>query len=281
MDGIRSRYVMVDGIRTHYLEAGDGSETVVLLHAGGFGEDAELSWEPNIEPLAARYRVLAPDWLGFGGTDKLRDFVSGSQRMVKHMTRFLEIMCVDQAHFGGVSMGGTMLLRILGAQTPGWRPLSAFVASGGGFVPMNDARQVLLDYDQSFEAMRACIRVGWADPKWAADDAFVKRRWESSLRPGAWEFSASARFKGPSSSIPPSEFGQNDETKYENIEVPVLYTAGAQDPLRERGYADEIAERTPQGTAKVFDGCGHMVNFDADPEWNTVVLDFLDGLPRP
>jgi hypothetical protein len=29
--------------------------------------------------------VIAPDWLGFGGTDKLRDFVAGSDRMIRHM----------------------------------------------------------------------------------------------------------------------------------------------------------------------------------------------------
>ena len=36
MTDIRSRFVDVDGIRTHYLEAGEGP-TVVLLHSGEFG----------------------------------------------------------------------------------------------------------------------------------------------------------------------------------------------------------------------------------------------------
>jgi pimeloyl-ACP methyl ester carboxylesterase len=45
----------------------------VLLHFGEFGGSAELCWEFNIGPLAGDFRVIAPDWLGFGGTDKLRD----------------------------------------------------------------------------------------------------------------------------------------------------------------------------------------------------------------
>jgi len=57
---IHSRYVSVDGIRTHYLEAGDG-RPVVLLHSGEFGGCAEISWEFVLPKLAERYHVLAPD----------------------------------------------------------------------------------------------------------------------------------------------------------------------------------------------------------------------------
>ena len=61
----RGRYVEVDGMRTHYLEAGDGP-AVVLFHSGEFGGGAETSWEYLIPALARHFRVIAPDWLGFG-----------------------------------------------------------------------------------------------------------------------------------------------------------------------------------------------------------------------
>ena len=72
----RSCFVEVDGIRTHYLEAG-GGDPVVLLHSGEFGGCAELSWEYMIPHLAPHFRVIAPDWLGFGGTAKIHDFEAG------------------------------------------------------------------------------------------------------------------------------------------------------------------------------------------------------------
>jgi pimeloyl-ACP methyl ester carboxylesterase len=68
---VRKRFIEVDGIRTHYLEAGEG-RPVVLLHSGEFGGCAELRWEFTLPKLAELYRVIAPDWLGFGETDKLR-----------------------------------------------------------------------------------------------------------------------------------------------------------------------------------------------------------------
>ena len=49
--GLNSRYINVDGIRTHYFEAGKGP-TVVFLHSGEFGGCAELSWEFNLPSFA-------------------------------------------------------------------------------------------------------------------------------------------------------------------------------------------------------------------------------------
>ncbi|GAA4536904.1 hypothetical protein GCM10023175_04460 [Pseudonocardia xishanensis] len=66
----KSRYLRIDGIRTHYLECGDGPP-LVLLHDGSYGSSAELSWYQNLEAFADEHRVIAPDWLGFGESDKL------------------------------------------------------------------------------------------------------------------------------------------------------------------------------------------------------------------
>ncbi len=66
---VRSRYLDVGGIRTHYLDAGDGP-AVVLLHSGEFGGSAELCWEFNIGPLAGDFRVIAPDWRGTCSTSR-------------------------------------------------------------------------------------------------------------------------------------------------------------------------------------------------------------------
>ncbi|MDT5245571.1 MAG: hypothetical protein QOD36_2947, partial [Mycobacterium sp.] len=64
MTDVKRRTVLVDGLVTSYLEAGQG-DPVVLLHGGEFGVSAELGWENNITGLAVHFRVLAPDMLGF------------------------------------------------------------------------------------------------------------------------------------------------------------------------------------------------------------------------
>ncbi len=267
-----SRYVMVDGIRTHYLDAGDGP-TIVLLHAGGFGENAHLSWRRNIGALADGNRVVAPDWLGFGRTDKLRDFVDGNGRMVTHLARFFEVMCIDEADVMGLSMGGTFLVRIAASERPVLPLRTAVLVSGGGFSPDNEARRILQGYDGTFEGMRRQLRVIFADDTLADDDDLVAEYHEASLEPGAWEFAASARLRSPAAPER-SDFGNVDSTPYDLVSVPTLVTAGAHDPLREPGYAEELAARIDGAESAVFDA-GHCPNVERPEEWNRVVLDFL------
>ncbi|MCL6592529.1 MAG: alpha/beta hydrolase [Alicyclobacillus sp.] len=269
---IQSKFVVVDGIRTHYLEAGTGP-TVVLLHSGEFGGCAEISWEFNIEALAAHFHVIAPDWLGFGRTDKIYDFAGGRKRVIQHMKRFLEVMAIEEADFIGNSMGGSNLARVA-AEQPDLFPIRKMViASGGGYAPFNEHRQALLEYDCTMEGMRRLLRAMMYHPKWAEDDKYVRRRYELSLLPGAWECTAAARFKSPA--VPPrTHFGQPDQTPYENIRVPTLLVAGANDKLREPGYY-EYGKRIPGARIVVLEECGHCPNIEKAEEFNRLVIEFL------
>jgi haloalkane dehalogenase len=59
-------YVAVDGLRMHYLDEGDG-EPVLLLH----GEPTwSFLYRRVIPPLTSVARVVAPDYIGFGRSDK-------------------------------------------------------------------------------------------------------------------------------------------------------------------------------------------------------------------
>ncbi|MFI5613381.1 alpha/beta fold hydrolase [Amycolatopsis sp. NPDC051903] len=272
------RFVDVGGIRTHYLEAGDGPRVLVLLHSGEFGASAELCWEHNIGALAEHFRVVAPDWLGFGETDKIHDFVSKSDRMVRHLAAFLRTLAIDEAYFAGASMGATRLVQEAAREEPRL-PIAAMVlVSGGGFVPDNEDRRALLAYDGTTEGMRRILRACLADEKWAADDEYVARRVASSLVPGAWEAAAAARLKAPN--IPPrSDFGQSDPTPYERVKVPTLALAGAKDRLREPGYHRAL-ERIPGSRVVVFDDAGHLLNIERADEFTELTVDFLRDLEQ-
>ncbi|WP_158703311.1 alpha/beta fold hydrolase [Pseudonocardia dioxanivorans] len=270
------RYADVGGIRTHYLEAGDGPRTVVMLHSGEFGASAELCWEYNIAAFAEHFRVVAPDWLGFGLTDKLHDFVSKSDRMVRHMAAFLAQLAITDAYFVGASMGATRLVQEAAQPAPRL-PLAAMVlVSGGGFVPDNAHRRALLGYDGTAEGMRNILRASLHDSEWADDDAYVARRVASSLEPGAWEAASAARLKAPN--VPArADFGQADTTPYGNVAVPTLAAVGAKDLLREPGYHHAL-ERIPGSRIVMFDDAGHLLNIERAAQFNAVAIDFLTEL---
>ena len=63
---IDSRFADVNGVRMHYLIAGQG-DAVILLH--GYAENCHM-WKPLIAELAKTHTVIAPDLRGFGQSSK-------------------------------------------------------------------------------------------------------------------------------------------------------------------------------------------------------------------
>jgi haloalkane dehalogenase len=62
-------YAEIDGMRMHYLDEGKG-DPILLLH----GEpDWSYLYRKMIPPLATAFRVVAPDYFGFGRSDKPTD----------------------------------------------------------------------------------------------------------------------------------------------------------------------------------------------------------------
>lgn len=274
----QGRFLLVDGIRTHYLEAGAEHRgrrpSVLLLHSAEYGGAAEFSWEFNIDALARRYHVLAPDHLGFGLTDKIFDFNGQFDRRIAHIRRFLELTGVGPVHVIGSSMSGGMTLAVAARKEPDWPIASVVSCSGGGEAPNNEARKIINTYDGTREHMRRILQVIFADPKWPHDEAYLDRRWEMAQVPGAWEATSAARFKAPF-----REAGgrrERDNIDYRSIRVPVLIMAGKLDGLRKPGYTDDFVPLIPNASLHVFDRAGHMGNIECAGEFNERVLAFLD-----
>lgn len=266
----RSAFVDVDGIRTHYLEAGHGS-SLVLLHSGEFGGCSELSWERNIDALAEHYHVIAPDWVGFGQTDKLFSFDDMWSFRIRHITRFLEVIGIDSAHFIGNSMGGTMLLAVAAQPEPVWPIRRLIAVAGGGAVPANAAREILNSYDGTREHMRRIIATMFMDEAIRNDEHYLDRRQESARVAGAWECTAAARFKAPwatGSSMPAKpDYGQ--------ISCPVLLVTGEKDPLRAPGFGQALQAEIPGAALHVMRDAGHCPHIERPAEFNEVALRFL------
>ena len=63
-------YSQIGDTRMHYLDEGAGDETILCLH----GEPTwSYLYRKMIPPLAAGHRVVAPDMVGFGKSDKYRN----------------------------------------------------------------------------------------------------------------------------------------------------------------------------------------------------------------
>lgn len=271
---MQRKTLSVDGLTTSYLEAGEG-EPVVLLHGGEFGAGAELGWERNIAALSARHRVLAPDQLGFGRSAKVIDFVDGRGMRIRHVARFCELLDVDSAHFVGNSMGAINLLTDATSDTPLLPIRSLAILCGGGEIQQNQHFEALQNYDATLPAMRRIVEALFFDPGYPDDDDYVRRRYESSTAPGAWEAIAAARFRRPGAT--PSATPSSARA-YERIGVPTLVVEGEGDKLLPAGWAAEIAERIDGARSVVVDKAGHCPQIEQASVVNQLLLDFLGAV---
>src|SRR5256886_15844271 len=160
---------MVSGQAIHYLDMGSG-RVVVLLH--GLGSRKE-DWLSVLEPMAQKYRLLVPDQIGFGRSDKpLLDY--SIQTYVDFLNEFLRQLKVEKANLVGESLGGW----IAGLYV-------AEIGGGAHLIPVE--KLVLVDaaglkQDQaipdlnpsSLAAMRGVMEAVFYDTSWLNEDALRK-----------------------------------------------------------------------------------------------------------
>ena len=270
------RTVVVDGVRTSYLEAGEGPP-LLLLHGGEFGGNAEVCWERVVPGLAQRHRVIAPDLLGFGETDKLVDFVDGRGRRIAHLGSFCRLLDLHDVVVAGNSMGGMLALFDAARERPVLPAAGIVSLAGGGRLESSEHTDALFDYDGSVEGMRRIVRALFAGPEWPADTAYVERRHASSIAPGAWEAVAAARFRRPKpdDEVPPAPRPGID---YTAITVPTLLVAGAEDKLKPPEWADEVCALIPGSRQEVVPGAGHCPQIEAVDATLPILLEFAAAL---
>ncbi|MCA1581647.1 MAG: alpha/beta hydrolase [Acidobacteria bacterium] len=102
---MRERWVQSRGVRLFAVEDGTGP-AIVMLHGGMATHQAAL---PLIAPLAARYRVIAPDLRGSGKSRSGEALTF--DRLADDVEALLDDLRVDRAVVGGVSGGSGVALR--------------------------------------------------------------------------------------------------------------------------------------------------------------------------
>jgi pimeloyl-ACP methyl ester carboxylesterase len=125
--------------------------------------------------------------------------------------------------------------------------------------------------------MRRIVEALFHDPSYPADDAYVQRRYESSIAPGAWEALAAARFRRPGLEPPPLP---SSARPYERIAVPTLVVEGECDKLLPSGWAAEIAGQISGGRSCVVPKAGHCPQIEQPSVVDHVVVDFLSEVQR-
>jgi 2-hydroxymuconate-semialdehyde hydrolase len=266
-------FVDVDGVRTHYHDRGSGP-AILLLHGSGPGVSAWANWRQVMPALEDRFRVIAPDQIGFGDTDPAPDGVYGRVAWTRHAIALMDTLEIDRFSVIGNSMGGAIALSIAAEETDRVERV-VVMGTTGAKMDLPAGLDRVWGYTPSEDGMRELMEM-FAFDRDVVTDSLVTARYEQSLEPRARE-AYEAMFPAPRQRwIDDLALPEEDLRR---IERPVLMIHGRDDrviPLAETTL--RLLEILPDVEAHIFGACGHWVQVEKIAEFNTVVRGFL-GTP--
>ena len=261
-----------NGIRTNYLEAGSGEETVVLIHGSGPGVTSYANWRLVIPALAENFRVVAPDMVGFGFSDRPEGVKYSLDTWADQTVGLMDTLGIEKAHLVGNSFGGAIALRIA---TKHPERVGKLVLMGSMGVPfeITEGLDTVWGYEASVENMRKVLDYFTYD-KSAIDDELARSRYEGSIQPGFQE-AFSSMFPAPRQRWVEAMTIPDEELK--KLPHPALMVHGREDqviPVSNSYYLEGILEN---GDLAVWSKCGHWSMIERNADFNRQVRDFILG----
>jgi len=261
--------VIAAGLKTNYLEAGQG-DPVILIHGSGPGVTAYANWRFTIEPLAQKYRVLAPDIAGFGYTERKSDQQYSLDFWVKHLTEWMDAVGVKKARFIGNSFGGSLTLAIA-SRYP--ERVESFVLMGAAGVEfeLTPELDAIWGYEPSIENMRKIVMSFAYDTSMMTDD-LVRSRYEASVRPGYHE-SFSKMFEVPRQRHIKALATPDDQIR--KIPHRAMVVHGRDDKIVPPTNSTKLHSLLKNSDLHMFSNCGHWTQIERKNDFNKLVLDFF------
>jgi pimeloyl-ACP methyl ester carboxylesterase len=264
MTAVREEFVTLSHGRTRYLAAGTG-QPVILLHGVGYTSGGD-SWFLNIEPLAARLRVIAPDFVGWGLGDRL-DREYSFAYLTDFVREFQDALGIERSHIVGHSMGG-WIASLLAYESPNRVDRLVLVASGG------TSTRTLHSMTEFSPPTRAEIRQQLEARIHAPVnlDELADRDMRKTEVPGALD---SYRLILRHMNDPVNRARYNTLRRLPHITAPTLLVWGRDDQVNALAMGEETHRLVPDSRLAVLDSCGHSPPTERPEEFNRLILDFL------
>ncbi|MBX9936021.1 MAG: alpha/beta fold hydrolase [Burkholderiaceae bacterium] len=261
--------VMAAGIRTNVHDVGSG-HPVLLIHGSGPGVSAWANWRLVMPELAQQARVIAPDMVGFGFTDRPEGQQYDMDAWVAQAVGVLDALGIAKTDLVGNSFGGALALALTIRHPERVRRLVLMGSVGVPF-PITKGLDDVWGYEPSLENMRRIMDV-FAYDRNLVNDELARLRYEASIRPGFQE-SFSAMFPAPRQRWVDAMCSA--EADIRALPHQVLIVHGRDDQVIPLSTSLTLSQWIARSQLHVFGQCGHWTQIEHSARFARLVRDFL------
>ena len=263
------RTIDVNGIKTNLHDIGTG-QPVMLIHGSGPGVTAWANWRLVMPELSKNYRVIAPDMLGFGFTERPTNTQCNVERWVNHAIGILDALDIEQCDLVGNSFGGGIALALAIRHPKRVRRLILMGSVGVPFT-LTPGLDAVWGYSPSLTTMKGLLDI-FAYDRSLVTDELAELRYEASIRPGFHE-AFSTMFPAPRQRW--VDALASKEADIRAIQHETLIMHGREDQVIPLHTSQKLFEWIPKSQLHLFGQCGHWTQIEHAARFSTLVSDFL------
>ncbi|HKY01691.1 MAG TPA: alpha/beta hydrolase [Burkholderiales bacterium] len=264
----RGRFIDVDQVRLHYLEKGEGSPTILLLHGNG-AMAADFLGSGLLGALAAHHRVIALDRPGFGYSERPRGMKWDATEQARLIASAIQHLAIQQVVVVGHS-AGTQCAMALALHAP--HLVHSLVLIGGYYYPSPRPNTLLRNMPgwpvigdvmrYTTSAIAARLMLGKFIKRMFSPQQVPQRFADQMprdlmLRPGQLGASGeeSMRMNTEAASL---------SQRYSELSLPITILAGDEDgAINTAQQSAKLHEALPHSKLKIVERAGHMLHYAA------------------
>lgn len=264
-----ARSVVAAGIRTNYHDLGSG-HPVLMIHGSGPGVSAWANWRLVMPALAERARVVAPDMVGFGFSERPAGQRYELDAWAAQAVGLLDALDIERTDLVGNSFGGALALAIAIRHPQRVRRLVLMGSVGVPF-EITPGLDAVWGYTPSLDNMRRLLDL-FAYDRTLANDELARQRYEASIRPGFQE-SFAEMFPAPRQRWVDAMVSREADIRALPHETLVIH--GRDDKVIPPANSLALADWIPRAQLHVYGRCGHWTQIEHAARFARLVGDFL------
>jgi 2-hydroxymuconate-semialdehyde hydrolase len=243
---------------------------LLMIHGSGPGVSAWANWRLALPELAKARRVLAPDMVGFGDTDRPAGIAYTMDTWVRQALDLMDALDIPQADLVGNSFGGALALA-LAIRAPQRVRRLVLMGSVGVPFPITPGLDAVWGYQPSLEAMKGLLDL-FAHSRALVTDELAELRYRASIQPGYQE-SFAAMFPAPRQRWVDAMASRESDIRALQHETLVVH--GREDKVIPLSNSLTLAQWIPNSQLHVFGHCGHWTQIEHAARFAQLVGNFL------